>query len=325
MNRINNRVLTIVIAAALTASAVLAVLGWLARQNRPPDRADASDPQLVARGAVVYQQSCAACHGANLEGQPNWHWAILLLFQTRQFKAHWFETSTPTFLLRTLVERHVGGPALESEYASEDLLSTFEVENVGTEALLFQTGYLTITDEKRDGAGARYRLGPPNREVRSSLNASLLRAMAPDGAGRDRDRERLRDLLAEDDLDGVEALFRAFFASIPHQWHMRNDIARFEGYYASVFYSHFAGAGLDTAVEESTSRGRLDMAVRMPHRVYLFEFKVVARRGDGSALRQLKEKRYAEKYARAGRAVQLVGVEFSEAERNIVRFDIESV
>ena len=72
MGRINNRVLTIVIAAALTAAAGLAVIGWLARQNRPPDRADASDPQLVARGAVVYQQSCAACHGANLEGQPNW-------------------------------------------------------------------------------------------------------------------------------------------------------------------------------------------------------------------------------------------------------------
>ena len=252
-------------------------------------------------------------------------WAILLLFQTRQFKAHWFETSTPTFLLRTLVERHVGGPALESEYASEELLSTFEVENVGTEALLFQTGYLTITDEKRDEMRARYRLGPPNREVRSSLNASLLRAMAPDGAARDRDRERLRDLLMADDLGGVEALFRAFFASIPHQWHTRNDIARFEGYYASVFYSHFAGAGLDTAVEESTSRGRLDMAVRLADRVYLFEFKVVARKDDGSALRQLKERRYAEKYGRAGQSVRLVGVEFSEAERNIVRFDVESV
>ena len=72
MNRTNSRVLTVVIAAALAASAVFAVLGWLARQNRPPNRADSSDPQLVARGAVVYQQSCAACHGANLEGQPNW-------------------------------------------------------------------------------------------------------------------------------------------------------------------------------------------------------------------------------------------------------------
>ena len=78
-------------------------------------------------------------------------------------------------------------------------------------------------------------------------------------------------------------------------------------------------------MEESTSRGRLDMAVRLADRVYLFEFKVVARKGDGSALRQLKERRYAEKYGQAGQSARLVGVEFSQAERNIVRFDVESV
>ena len=78
-------------------------------------------------------------------------------------------------------------------------------------------------------------------------------------------------------------------------------------------------------MEESTSPGRLDMAVRLPARIYLFEFKVVAHKSDGSALRQLKERRYAEKHARAGQSVRLVGVEFSEAERNITRFDVESV
>ena len=172
--------------------------------------------------------------------------------------------------------------------------------------------------------GARYRLGCPNREVRRSLNASLLRAMLPDGTRRDREQDRLRDLLERGDLDGVEALFRAFFAGIPHEWHTRNDIARFEGYYASVFYSHFAGAGLDVAVEESTSRGRLDMAVRFKGQAYVFEFKMVAKHGDGSAMRQIKERRYADKHRRANELVWLVGVEFSETERDIVRFDVEA-
>ena len=248
-------------------------------------------------------------------------WAMLLLFKTRRFKAHWFETGTPAFLMQTLVERRVGGPDLDSAYATEELLSAFDVEEIGTEALLFQTGYLTITDESRDETGVRYRLGCPNREVRQSLNAGLLRALSPNGAGRD--RHRLRDLLENDDLGGVEALFRAFFAGIPHDWHRRNDIAHYEGYYASVFYSHFAGAGLDVAVEESTSRGRLDMAVRLGGRAYVFEFKRVAGQGDGSAMRQIKEKRYADKHRRQDEPVCLVGVEFSEAERNIVRFDVE--
>lgn len=33
---------------------------------------DPSDHTLVALGKKVYANNCAACHGANLEGQPNW-------------------------------------------------------------------------------------------------------------------------------------------------------------------------------------------------------------------------------------------------------------
>ena len=38
----------------------------------PVEGADASNAQLVALGEVLYQQYCASCHGAELEGQPNW-------------------------------------------------------------------------------------------------------------------------------------------------------------------------------------------------------------------------------------------------------------
>ena len=31
-----------------------------------------ADPGEIARGAEVYAKHCAACHGAKLEGQPNW-------------------------------------------------------------------------------------------------------------------------------------------------------------------------------------------------------------------------------------------------------------
>lgn len=30
------------------------------------------DRDMVARGAEIYQENCASCHGGNLEGQPNW-------------------------------------------------------------------------------------------------------------------------------------------------------------------------------------------------------------------------------------------------------------
>lgn len=35
-------------------------------------RADSADATRVARGEHVYAQHCASCHGAKLEGQPNW-------------------------------------------------------------------------------------------------------------------------------------------------------------------------------------------------------------------------------------------------------------
>ena len=31
-----------------------------------------TDPTRVAKGEVLYQEYCAACHGTNLEGQENW-------------------------------------------------------------------------------------------------------------------------------------------------------------------------------------------------------------------------------------------------------------
>ena len=85
---------------------------------------------------------------------------------------------------------------------------------------------------------------------------------------------RFAYLLEAHDCAGLRELFHAFFASIPYQWYTGNDIADYEGFYASVFYSYFAALGYDITVEESTSHGRLDMAVRAAGHVYLFEFKV---------------------------------------------------
>ncbi len=70
---------------------------------------------------------------------------------------------------------------------------------------------------------------------------------------------------------GLAALVESFFASIPYEWYTNNDITSYEGFCASVFYSYFAGLGLDVVVEDSSSHGRLDMAVRFNGNVYLSE------------------------------------------------------
>ena len=245
---------------------------------------------------------------------------ILLLFDRREFAAHWFETGTPSFLIDTLIERGVAAPALDGMLAGGDLLSAFDVDEMEPAALLFQTGYLTIRDVEDDDGEPLYRLGYPNREVRQSLNRHLLRALG--AAGQAADRGRLRRLLAARDFAGLEALFRAFFAGIPYEWHTRNDIARYEGYYATVFYAWFAAAGLEPAAEESSSRGRVDLAVRYRGAVYLFEFKVVELEPEGAALAQLRARGYADKYRASGEPIHLIGVEFSREARTIAAFEV---
>ena len=248
---------------------------------------------------------------------------ILLLFDTREFDAYWFETGTPTFLIETLVERGVSALALDGMVGSANLLSTFDVDAIAPEALLFQTGYLTVQGTESRGGRTRYRLGYPNREVFQSLNESLLAYLTRDPQ-RERNGDRLYDLLMAGDVPALKELFHAFFASIPCEWYTNNDIARFEGYYASVFYAYFASVlGAGVTVEDSGTRGRADMAVRAGGRVYLFEFKVAEQAGPGAALEQLRTKAYADKYRALGEPVHLVGVEFSSASRNVVAFDHE--
>ena len=248
---------------------------------------------------------------------------ILLLFREREFENYWFETGTPTFLVETLLRRGAPTVGLDGMAGRESLLSSFDVERMSVEALLFQTGYLTITGEERRNGRPHYRLGYPNLEVRQSLGGVLLEALLPETSRREAENLPLRERMAANDLAGVGELFRGVFASIPHQWYMNGPLAAYEGHYASVIHSCFLMQGFEPIGEDSGSRGRADMALRFNGRVYLFEFKVVDRGPEDTALAQLKARGYADKYRSLGLPVHLIGVEFSRKERNIVAFSVE--
>jgi mono/diheme cytochrome c family protein len=68
MGKVAISVLAVAIAAAGTAFWTMNATGT----NHDGLRADPDDAAQVARGKVVYAEQCAACHGADLEGQPNW-------------------------------------------------------------------------------------------------------------------------------------------------------------------------------------------------------------------------------------------------------------
>ncbi len=251
---------------------------------------------------------------------------LLLLFDKRKFSPYWFESATPTFLVKVLAERSVYTPALTEWQSRPALLNRFDVDQISTEALLFQTGYLTLTGVEEEIPNKPiYRLGFPNYEVESSLNEALLPALGLDDDILDELILRLPKLLKEADMEGLETYFKALYAGLPHDWYRNNPIARYEGHYASVFYSHFAALGLRVKVEDATHRGRVDMTVDFAGRLFLFEFKVVEQLPEGNALQQLKTKGYADKYRAAGKPIHLIGVEFSREQRQIVAVEWETV
>lgn len=170
-----------------------------------------------------------------------------------------------------------------------------------------------------------YTLGYPNKEVETSLNSALLSGYGADGQQDFSNRLRLLQLLQAVDCAGLQELFNAFFASIPHDWYHNNPIAQYEGYYASVFYSYFAAPGLTIILEDTTSQGRIDMSVHFNEHIYLFEFKVVEQVPEGKALQQLKDKNYADKYRATGETIHLIGVEFSKKLRSVVGFEVEEL
>ncbi len=247
---------------------------------------------------------------------------LLLLLRNREFRPYWFETGTPTFLVKLLSERQQFTPDLSRVVAPETVLSTFDVDSIPSEALLFQAGYLTVESVWQIPGRRELTLKYPNREVQTSLNDCLLQNLTGGYAVAPPQVSKLYRLLQARNLAGLRELFHAFFATIPHDWYRKNQLSGFEGYYASVFYSYFAALGLDVRLEDTTNHGRIDMAVLFEAQVFLFEFKVVELVPDGRALAQLQARGYADKYAARGEPIHLIGVEFSSAQRNIVGFEL---
>lgn len=267
-------------------------------------------------------------NGYNFLGETVYNpYDILLYLDSGVFKNYWFETATPSFLLKLLREKKYYLPQLEHLEVTEEMLGSFDVEQISPETLLFQTGYLTITGIDDTLPGERiFALGYPNLEVKTSLNKHLLNDLLDHSVQKTKIQRDIYNALKNNQLDSLEGLFHSLFASIPYHWHTKNSINKYEGYYASVFYCYFAALGIDVTPEETTHHGRIDLVARLDDGVYLIEFKVITLDKDkGNALSQIKTKKYYEKYAHSGLKVFLIGVEFDSQEKNIVHFQWEWV
>lgn len=248
---------------------------------------------------------------------------VLLYLRNKHFKPYWFETGTPAFLVDLLIHKMVPLNSLEDMRISYRMLNSFDVDYVEPQPLLFQTGYLTIKEEKTYPGGTYYILGFPNHEVRYAFNDALLVKLCRTGVTQDEKKLELIEALDNNHFDQLKQIIHSFFSSIPHDWYRKNDISNYEGYYCSVVYCYFTAAGLEVHPEVSTNHGQIDMTVIYKRKIYIIEFKVNELTNPDNALAQIKEKKYHGKYA--DRETYLIGIEFSKKDRNITRFEWEKV
>ncbi len=234
--------------------------------------------------------------------------SVLNAFSAQEFGDYWFVSGTPTFLVNLLQQERYNLTEIEGLDVDPSIFATFEIDQLQPAALLFQTGYLTIRDVR---AGV-YRLDYPNQEVKTSFTKSLLFATAEDVKKRASTQVlQLAQHLQREDLDAFFDAMTAIFASIPYTLSAQRD----EAYFHTVFYLALSASGVDVTSELLTSRGRIDLAVKLADKVYVFEFKCNQRAAAGLA--QIQAKGYAERYRGSGKRVILVGINFDTATRNV--------
>ncbi len=277
-------------------------------------------------------------NGYNWGGESVYNPFDILLFldKGKDFQPYWIETGNSTFLIDTLVKNKFDVFSLEEQIATNQTLAQFDVGNTDSLSLMFQTGYLTIDKVMLSSMrGKRYSLKYPNYEVQQSINNDLLsKYLNTTNVGRKQDD--LFDYMENKEFAKLETLLNSLFASIPHDWYRNNTIARYEGYWASVFYAFFASTGFNIRCEDSTNVGQIDMTVEYENDVFIFEFKVIEKidreTGEissslpiGTALQQIKDKNYSQKYIGSEKSIYLFGIEFSEKGRNVKGFEWERV
>ena len=233
------------------------------------------------------------------------------------FANHWFETGTPTFVIDLIARDKLLAQQLEPQTIGQNKLDSSSLQKLELATALLQSGYLTIDSVDRSNPSApMYQLVCPNHSVRSSLQNNLFQYQT----GKDiaSFQTKIYCALRDAELDTVGSELQRLFASIAADNYRKNDIARFEGHYASVVYSFFVGMGLQVTSEDVANLGRIDLTIQLAGHTYIIEFKVVKRKSKtNSALQQIIQRGYAAKYT--GKVYQ-IGIEFSETRRNIVAF-----
>jgi hypothetical protein len=236
--------------------------------------------------------------------------SILNTLASRDFRYYWFQTGTPTFLIKLLqnadfdLRGFAGGISIAARSIND-----YRIQGGSPIPILYQSGYLTIKSYDRDLD--KYILGFPNEEVQYGFLEALIPHYLP-GERNDFFIGDFVEDLRNGEVDGFMTRLRAFFSSIPYEL---ND--KTERHYQAIFYVAFTLMGQYAGAEVRSAAGRADAVVSTKDTVYVFEFKLLGNGTVEDALRQIDEKGYLIPWSAGGKKLVKVGAVFDPATRTL--------
>lgn len=244
----------------------------------------------------------------NLPGIYN-PFSLLNAFFKQKMGSYWFETGTPTYLVELLKKHNYNLSDLEKEEPTADELNSVDSASTNPIPVIYQSGYLTIKGyDQRFGL---YKLGYPNKEVEEGFVKFLI----PYYTNVDKTRSGFEVSLfvreiENKDIDGFMRRLQAFLSACPYELQPEQ-----ERHFQSVMYILTTLCGFYAEVEEHTSIGRMDMTIKTDRYIYIFEFKFNG--SAESALQQIKDTHYADKFTNDERETVCIGINYSYDKRNI--------
>lgn len=242
--------------------------------------------------------------------------SLLKAFQQQKVASFWFESGTPTFLIRQMQHFDTDITSLDRMEVPSSAFDRPTEAMTSALPILYQSGYLTIKDYDRESE--IYTLSIPNQEVRIGYADNLLPVYSGLNGGEVQAGFALKFWRALKQADANLAMreMQAYMAAIPYVEGFKKKLAEAanaEGFYEYTMYLIFSMLNVYARTQVKCAGGRVDMVVSMPDTIYVFELKV---KGTASeALAQIDDKSYAIPYQTDSRRVVKVGVKFNPTTR----------
>ena len=238
--------------------------------------------------------------------------SVLRSLEAKTFKSFWFETGTPTFLVNLLKENDWYLPKIEGMQATESVFSVYDLENLKPEALLFQTGYVTIKDVNE----RLYTFDYPNQEVKTSFLEILFQSYTP-GMKDGSQFALLAGYLRHEKFELFFETISAIFASVPYTLETKRD----EAYFHTLFYFMVCASGVNAHSEILTCDGRIDLVMEFTDKIYIIEFK--CNQSAETGIKQIRAKGYDHKFKQSGKKIICMSVNFDTDKRNVAEWKVE--